>query len=221
MDWREKSESDQFDELVAGGMEQSLARDVVDKEAFHVPMLGRYIRGKGAFKEKILGLVSFQETINRLTDAAQRVGSEYGETGRGTQFGAWAEKMATGAATPAIENYNNVKQLAVAEFVKAMSGAQASDKERAFLTGLFPNLAELIDENGQISETASAKLDEWRARSIDYVLSNMEAGERPAARKAYKEFYGDYAGKAAPGGAGAGDDISDDEARAWLKARGE
>jgi len=191
--WEEKSEASQYEALVAGGMDQSLARDVVNKEAFHVPMLGRYVRGKGAFKEKILGLVSFQETINRITDAAIRVANEHGETGRGTQFAAWVERMMTGAASPALENYTNVKELAVAEFVKAMSGAQASDKERAFLTGLFPNIAELIDENGQISDTASAKIAEWRSRSIDYVLSNMEAGERPAAQRAYKEFYENYA----------------------------
>jgi hypothetical protein len=201
--WEEKSEARQYQALVDGGMDQSLARDVINKEAFHVPMLGRYVRGKGAFREKILGLVSFQETINRIWDAATRVGKEHGETGRGTQLNAWVEKMLTGAASPAVENYLNVQQLAVAEFVKAMSGAQASDKERAFLNGLFPNIAELIDENGQISETAEAKLAEWRSRSIDYVLSNMEQGERPAAQRAYREFYENYSGSRGAEGGGA------------------
>jgi hypothetical protein len=193
--WEKESQKMQYDSLVAQGVDQGMARDVVKGDAFEIPMLGkegrgRYVRGKGEFRNKVLGLVSFQETVSRVEDAAQRVADEHGETGRGTQFVAWLDKMATGAPTPAISNYQQIKSLAVAEFIKAMSGAQASDKERAFLTPLFPNLAELVGDDGQVSETARNKITEWRSRAIDYVLSNMDASERPAARKAYHEIYG-------------------------------
>jgi hypothetical protein len=193
--WEKESQKMQYDKLVAQGVEQGMARDVVKGDAFEIPMLGvegrgRYVRGKGEFRNKVLGLVSFQETVSRVEKAAQRVAEEWGETGRATQFVAWVDKLATGAPTPSISNYQAVKSLAVAEFIKAMSGAQASDKERAFLTPLFPNIAELVDDTGQVSETARDKITEWRARAIDYVLSNMDRSERPAARKAYNEIYG-------------------------------
>jgi hypothetical protein len=214
----------QYQSLVAQGVEQGMARDVVKGDAFEIPMLGkegrgRYVRGKGEFRNKVLGLVSFQETVSRVEAAAQRVADEHGETGRGTQFVAWLDTMATGAPTPAISNYQQIKSLAVAEFIKAMSGAQASDKERAFLTPLFPNLAELVGDDDQVSETAENKIAEWRARAIDYVLSNMDAKERPAARQAYEEIYGKAAAamvasdKDLPGGP---DGITEEEIEAEL-----
>jgi hypothetical protein len=212
----------QYQSLVAQGVDQGMARDVVKGDAFEIPMLGvegrgRYVRGKGEFRNKILGLVSFQETVSRVEKAAERVAEEWGETGRGTQFVAWVDKMATGAPTPAISNYQAVKSLAVAEFIKAMSGAQASDKERAFLTPLFPNIAELVDDTGEVSETARDKITEWRARAIDYVLSNMDRKERPAARKAYNEIYGEGALLPSDEDLPPGDDgITDEEIEAEL-----
>ena len=192
----------QYGELAKELGDEPLARDFVEGKAFREPALGIYMRGSAKVKEQMGAAVAFQGTFAQLEEVAKEIAAG-GDTSILHSAANRIDRMTTGAGSPGFEAYEQLKTLVVAEYLKATSGAQVNETERAFLLSTFPNYSELA-RDGMVSDTAQIKLDTWFERGRRAYLSNVPESQKAKASSAWEEKFGKRAsgadGSAPPAG---------------------
>jgi len=194
------SQDNQYNELVFELGDEPLARDVINGKAFREPGLGIVVRGSAKVREQMAAAVAFQGTFADLEQVARDIASQ-GDTNILQTGMNKADRLATGAGNVGFEAYEQLKTIAVAEFLKATSGAQVNETERAFLLTTFPNYTELI-RGGKISDTAQVKLDTWFRKGRRAYLSQVPASQKDKASAAWEARFGARGPRGASGANG-------------------
>ena len=90
--------------------------------------------------------------------------------------------------------------------MKATSGAQVNETERAFLLSTFPNYAELV-QDGELSDTAQNKLDTWYEKGRSFYLSHVPESQKDKANANWATKFGQgRVSEGAPAGGGPSED---------------